>query len=127
MDSPYLSILHTNAVPTDNECKEIRNLLQGPSKQAADLTEEISRVQTLLDGLTRRRDELTTFIDAHLALLSPARRLPEDIIRAIFIACLPSTHNAVVSPAASPLLLCQICSAWRDLALSTPQLWASLH
>ncbi|KAJ7168681.1 hypothetical protein C8R46DRAFT_238722 [Mycena filopes] len=45
----------------------------------------------------------------------------------IFVACLPIDRNAVIDGAESPLLLCQICQAWRTLALSTPRLWASLH
>ncbi|KAJ6537855.1 hypothetical protein B0H19DRAFT_1181055 [Mycena capillaripes] len=84
-------------------------------------------MKRLLGNLTRKRDELTEYIDAHLALVSPMRRLPEDVIRAIFIACMPSKRNAVMSPEDTPLLLCQICSSWRQIALATPLLWASLH
>ncbi|KAJ7138389.1 hypothetical protein C8R44DRAFT_767318 [Mycena epipterygia] len=127
MQSPFQSILHTNAVPSDTECQRIRDLLVGPRQRAADLTKEIEEMQIVLDRLERRREELDRFIDAHLSLVSPARRLPEDVIRAIFTACMPSAHNAVMSPTQSPLLLCQICSDWRYIALSTPELWASLH
>ncbi|KAF7376743.1 hypothetical protein MSAN_00091600 [Mycena sanguinolenta] len=61
------------------------------------------------------------------ALISHPRRLPADIVQEIFIACLPTTRNAVMSTQEAPLLLCRICSAWRRIALSAPRLWASLH
>ncbi|KAF7362719.1 F-box domain-containing protein [Mycena venus] len=127
MDSPFRSLLHTNTVPSDADCDRIRTLLHRSRKQVEDLSRKIHDMGRQLDDLTRQRDDLTQYIDAHFALVSPARRLPQDIIRAIFVACMPSTRNAVMSPDDSPLLLCQICSAWRQLALTTPQLWASLH
>lgn len=126
MESPFESILHTNVVPSDNDCRRIQDFLTGPRQEAVDLSQEIIRIQTLLDELTRRRDRLDNFIDAHLALVSPARRVPQDIIRAIFMASMP-TDNAGMIAAESPLLLCHICGLWRLVALSTPQLWASLH
>ncbi|KAJ6564624.1 hypothetical protein B0H19DRAFT_1141566 [Mycena capillaripes] len=126
MESPFESILHTNGVPSDTQCTRIQELLVGARQEAASLTEEILRIQSHLDELTRKRDCLETFIDAHLALLSPARRLPQDVIRAVFIASMP-TDNAGMTPKEVPLVLCQICSAWRYVALSTPQLWASIR
>ncbi|KAJ7140707.1 hypothetical protein C8R44DRAFT_761767 [Mycena epipterygia] len=84
-------------------------------------------MQTLIENLVQKRDELNQFIDSHLALLSPARRLPPDVVRAIFTASLPSTRNSIMAGEDSPLLLCRICSAWRQLAISTPRLWSSLH
>ncbi|KAF7341228.1 F-box domain-containing protein [Mycena venus] len=127
IDSPFESLIHTNAVPSDTDCDRIRALLHRAQKQVEDLVQKIEETRLQLDDLTRERDNANQYIDAHLALISPTRRLPQDIIRAIFIACMPTTRNAVISPEDPPLLLCQICSAWRQLALSTPQLWASLH
>ncbi|KAJ7755575.1 hypothetical protein B0H16DRAFT_717519 [Mycena metata] len=127
MDTPFKDILHTNTVPSDEECQRIRELLAGPRKEAAQLTEEIERLHTLIRELTEKRDNLNEFIDPHLALLSPARRIPHDVVAEIFAASLPPDRNAVIHVAESPLLLCHICQAWRSLALSTPRLWASLH
>ncbi|KAJ7508751.1 hypothetical protein B0H11DRAFT_1962453 [Mycena galericulata] len=127
MDSPFRGILHTNAVPTDAECKHIRDLLEDPRKELTKLTEEIHRLQSLIDEVSKKRDELNDFVEAHLALVSPARRLPDDVVRGIFTASLPSLGNAAFTRHESPLLLCQICSAWRSVALSTPRLWASIH
>ncbi|KAJ7224764.1 hypothetical protein C8J57DRAFT_1390740 [Mycena rebaudengoi] len=119
MDSPYASILHTNTVPSDTQYKRILELLVRPCKEAADLSEEIQRLQRKLNGLN-------DFIEAHRALVSPARRLPDDVVQEIFQASLPPL-NSSMSGKESPLLLCHICRAWRHLALHTPTLWTSLH
>ncbi|KAF7362689.1 hypothetical protein MVEN_00618200 [Mycena venus] len=127
MYSPYEDILGTNVVPTDAECDNIRALLQAPRKELADVTQEITRLQSLIDEATRKRDELEQYIDAHLALVSPVRRLPEDIVRAIFMETLPASRNCTLSSDEMPLLLCRICKSWRALALTTPRIWASIH
>ncbi|KAJ7056147.1 hypothetical protein C8F01DRAFT_1156961 [Mycena amicta] len=55
------------------------------------------------------------------------RRMPDDILRSIFVASLPRNRGAAISSDESPLLLCQICRLWRDIALKTPPLWASIY
>ncbi|KAJ7918994.1 hypothetical protein B0H13DRAFT_2657103 [Mycena leptocephala] len=127
MVTPFQEILHTNAVPSDAECQRIRELLVGPRRVAAELSDEIERLQGLIHQLTEKRAHLNDFIDAHAALISPVRRLPEDVVAEIFAASLPSDRNAIMSGAESPLLLCHVCKAWRNLALLTPFLWTSLH
>ncbi|KAJ7472636.1 hypothetical protein FB451DRAFT_1089514, partial [Mycena latifolia] len=126
-DTPFKDLLHTNTVPSDTECQRIHELLVGPRKEVDKISDEIDHLQSLINELAGKRAHLTEFIDAHLALVSPARRLPEDVVAEIFTAALPSDRNAVMSGAESPLLLCHICRAWRRLALSTPRLWATLH
>ncbi|KAJ7500307.1 hypothetical protein B0H11DRAFT_1800691 [Mycena galericulata] len=125
--SPFDDILYTNAVPSDAECQRIHDLLVGPQKEAAVLAQEVVRVQSLLDELTTKRDQLNAFIDAHLALVSPVRRLPDDVVREIFVATLPSDRNAIMSEEEAPLLLSHISQGWRNIALSTPRLWSTLH
>ncbi|KAJ6573380.1 hypothetical protein DFH09DRAFT_1277033 [Mycena vulgaris] len=120
-------MLHTNAVPSDVVCESIRHFLQGPQKELAYLTEEILRLESLLEEASNKRDCLKQFIDAHLALVSPVRRLPDDIVGTIFVAALPSTRNPAISSDEAPLLLCQICRSWRIIALATPRLWARIH
>ncbi|RDB17287.1 hypothetical protein Hypma_001726 [Hypsizygus marmoreus] len=50
--------------------------------------------------------------------------LPPEIIGEIFIHCLPRWYTF---PKAGevPMLLCQVCSYWRQVAISTPILWSS--
>ncbi|KAJ7479345.1 hypothetical protein B0H11DRAFT_1864179 [Mycena galericulata] len=127
IDSPFQSILHTNTTPTAIECEKIRDLLVGPREESESLTKEIARMQIDLDQLARKRHELNEFIDAHLSLLSPMRRLPTDVMRLIFAETLPSGRNSSMAPEDAPLLLCQVCREWRYLAYSIPRMWSSLH
>ncbi|KAJ7736877.1 hypothetical protein B0H16DRAFT_110737 [Mycena metata] len=60
---------------------------------------------------------------AHIAVL----RLPYDITSEIFTQCLPAHRRVRPDPSRAPLLLAQICSGWRTVALTTPKLWASIY
>ncbi|KAF9454049.1 hypothetical protein P691DRAFT_657417 [Macrolepiota fuliginosa MF-IS2] len=70
------------------------------------------------------------------SLLSPGR-LPVEVFQEIFFRCLPepsndSTHpvswhrETLSSPENAPLLLCHVCRQWRDIALSSPNLWTTM-
>jgi hypothetical protein len=91
-----------------------------PQKRLAELNHKISDIE-------RERDILADEIQEHTQLLAPFRRYPDDILREIFLACLPYNHNAIMSPEEPPLLLGRVCSRWRSVAYSTPRLWATLH
>ncbi|KAJ7160087.1 hypothetical protein C8R46DRAFT_1285428 [Mycena filopes] len=113
--------------PSDEEVAEITTLLVEPTLRLRRLDDEIADLQKAIDKLAEERDNLNAFVDAHKALLSPARRLPLDIIQEIFVACIPTHRNCVMSASEAPVLLGRICSSWRALSLSTPRLWAKLH
>ncbi|KAJ7017211.1 hypothetical protein C8F04DRAFT_1406123 [Mycena alexandri] len=59
------------------------------------------------------------------AVTYPVLTLPNEITSRIFTACLPSHGRVRSSPHAAPLLLAQICRHWREVALSTCELWSS--
>ncbi|KAF8171530.1 hypothetical protein BJ912DRAFT_1148494 [Pholiota molesta] len=62
---------------------------------------------------------------------SPIGKVPYDILREIFIHCLPSPTIDIVKnwddvqpdPTSAPILLCRICSSWRTIALTVATLW----
>ncbi|KAJ7178371.1 hypothetical protein C8R43DRAFT_455689 [Mycena crocata] len=66
----------------------------------------------------------------------PAGRMPRDIWEEIFLHCLPASSNPdtpicnrqSTTPVhlSAPLILLQVCRAWRTVALSLPDLWTSL-
>ncbi|KAJ7134921.1 hypothetical protein C8R43DRAFT_956149 [Mycena crocata] len=126
MDSPYQDILYTNTIPSDEECQRIRDIIATPMQELSNVTTEMSRLKIRLDQLADKRDQLTEFIDSHLALVSMARKVPHDIVREIFNAALPENGN-LTSLIDSPLQFTHICRDWRHLALSMPELWTSIH
>ncbi|KAJ7646292.1 hypothetical protein DFH06DRAFT_576886 [Mycena polygramma] len=56
-------------------------------------------------------------------LSSPSRR---KITSRIFVACLPDSGRVQYGRDVAPLLLSQICRQWREIAISSPELWASV-
>ncbi|KAJ6594658.1 hypothetical protein B0H19DRAFT_67244 [Mycena capillaripes] len=127
MSSPFAARLGTNYCPKDEDIVDIKALLVEPSLRLKRLDEEIADLQKAIDKLAAEREELGTFVESHKALISPVRRLPLDIIQEIFVACIPTHRNCVMSASEAPVLLGRICSSWRAISLSTPRLWARLH
>ncbi|KAJ7211823.1 hypothetical protein B0H12DRAFT_1195034, partial [Mycena haematopus] len=128
MVSPFVLRLGTNYCPTDEEVLEIKALLVEPTLQLKGLDDEITNLQKAIDNLAEERHRIGAYVEAHKALVSPIRRLPLDIIQELFVACLPTHRNCVMSASEAPVLLgCIVCSSWRTISLSTPRLWASLH
>ena len=117
----------TKYIPSASEILDIKNLLTEPLARLCTLDAEIERLNSIICVLYDQRNALNEEIEAHRALISPFRRLPLDVMGEIFAHCLPTHHNAVMSIREAPLLLGRVCSAWRSITLSTPQLWASLH
>ncbi|KAJ7137865.1 hypothetical protein C8R44DRAFT_975836 [Mycena epipterygia] len=60
------------------------------------------------------------------ALSRRALALPLEILAAIFIHCLPQVEFVKPKVFTAPLLLCGVCRQWREVALTTPELWSSL-
>ncbi|KAJ7617451.1 hypothetical protein DFH06DRAFT_1237705 [Mycena polygramma] len=110
----------TNYAPLAGEIAEIKQLILQPRA-------EIERINRKIAQLKARRRGLSKYVAEHEALISPMRQLPSDVIREIFMACIPSEENPVLSIQTAPLLLGRICSQWRAIALSTPRLWSSIH
>ncbi|KAJ8095515.1 hypothetical protein PM082_023285 [Marasmius tenuissimus] len=122
IDTPFAHVLNTNYAPSVVEQSMLRHLVQSPEGELCKIDEEISRLQA-------RRHALEHFVDLHSALLSPCRRIPADVWRLIFIECLPQSPLGLCFRATriAPLLLTTVCCSWREIALSTPKLWNSLH
>ncbi|KAJ7588128.1 hypothetical protein C8J56DRAFT_741999, partial [Mycena floridula] len=68
------------------------------------------------------------FVDAHLALVAPIRRLSAEILQQIFHHCIVDDAEDFAMPAILssdlPLHLGHICSEWRRICLATPELWS---
>ncbi|KAK1226453.1 hypothetical protein PQX77_010537 [Marasmius sp. AFHP31] len=125
--SRFSNLLSTNYTALSEEIEEIKVLLAEPKRELVDLDEEIDSLKSKLKGLSTRRATVGKFVDSHLALVSPFRRLPDDALVEIFLRCIPTNRNPTRSMAESPLLLTRINRKCREVTLNTPSLWSALH
>jgi hypothetical protein len=58
---------------------------------------------------------------------APVLELPYELTSKIFVHCLPVHRRVRPQRQRAPLLLAQICSHWRAVALTTPELWSSIY
>ncbi|KAJ7659302.1 hypothetical protein DFH06DRAFT_1472678 [Mycena polygramma] len=74
-----------------------------------------------IDALVAERQQVQGELDS---IVYPVLDLPAEIAAHIFILSLPeeSTPSQFTSP-----LLTQICHSWREIAVTTPNLWQSIH
>ncbi|KAJ7113100.1 hypothetical protein C8R44DRAFT_984913 [Mycena epipterygia] len=84
--------------------------------------EDQLEMQTSALQLTEQPElqQLETYTDPGLAL-------PPEIVSEIFVQFLPRyPEHPPLLGIFSPLLLCRICRQWRQIALSTPNLWRAI-
>ncbi|KAF7349638.1 F-box domain-containing protein [Mycena sanguinolenta] len=60
-------------------------------------------------------------------IVYPILSLPTEIIAGIFVECLPENRRRRFSRKHAPLLLMWVCRRWRDIAVSTSELWNFLR
>ncbi|KAJ6505561.1 hypothetical protein C8R45DRAFT_973118 [Mycena sanguinolenta] len=125
--SPFADRLGTNYVPSVEEVKYLHGLLVDPIEQLVRVQAQIDEMDFIRDQLKAKRESLQSAIDAHKTLVSPMRRIPDDVLQEIFFACLPTEHHALIDISEAPLLLGRICRRWRALSHVTATLWTSIH
>ncbi|KAJ7932274.1 hypothetical protein B0H13DRAFT_1857108 [Mycena leptocephala] len=123
---------HPNVHPRDSNTDSSlpfpspRSTFSLPVQLRADLDnveQAILRYQTYLAALETKQLELEMELGQ---IVYPVLTPPSEIIVRIFVQCLPSHGRMRPSPVTAPLLLAQICRHWRDIALSSCQLWNSV-
>ncbi|KAJ3863670.1 hypothetical protein EV359DRAFT_82181 [Lentinula novae-zelandiae] len=92
------------------------------------LQSEIHRLQSHIAFLQNQQHHLADYKVCLHSLKSPIRRLPSEIMLCIFdFACdmnYITSHSLRTIPA---LALKNVCSYWRDLTQSCPQLWSRIY
>jgi hypothetical protein len=114
----------SNNVPSAADSDLIREALAHVELELRCLNAEIAQRGARDVELVRRRDVLDKNVRQMSDLLSPARRMPADIWTTIFLHCIADETPPRLTSTDAPLLLSQVCRAWRNLTLLTPRLWS---
>ncbi|KAJ7150098.1 hypothetical protein C8R43DRAFT_497364 [Mycena crocata] len=131
MDSLPEALLGTNTPPTDPQIEHIRQLLLERQTLAQDLAHQCYSIRASLDLAEARQNNNNSEIEALQAIISPARRIPRDILVEVFKFCVDNSifgddKYSINDPKEAPLVLSRVCALWRDVALHTPRLWNRL-
>ncbi|KAJ7756582.1 hypothetical protein B0H16DRAFT_1721648 [Mycena metata] len=129
MNAELAKLLLHNDPPTEQQAKEIQNLLDVGGKELSQLEDTISKVSLVLSELKAQQRRLAESLAPLECALAPIRRIPPEILGEVFRLCgvmqvddrFSQTHMA--DPAAAPLILGHVCSLWRTVSQNTPQLW----
>ncbi|KAK7449789.1 hypothetical protein VKT23_013265 [Stygiomarasmius scandens] len=119
------SLLTTNTVPDDDDICRVRQICTEHSQDLNRINAQIERLQESLHAITLKRDVLQSQLSSLQSVTSPLRTFPAEILQSVFMHCLELFP--IISARESPLLLTQICSRWRSIAIDTPALWTSIH
>ena len=125
--SKFSDKVNTNYIPDVAERQEISKYVSSVNRELSQLNAKITEMRTALMQVSKTRDRLQVAANQHQALISPLRRLPPELLQVIFVFCLPLHRNAVMHSSEAPVLLGRVCSEWRQISLSTPEVWSSLH
>lgn len=115
------------------EINEARIALQRDGEELLNIDSLVDSLQAEIEAIHMRmavqqekRRAVETRILENKARISPMRFLPTEILQQIFKSCLPNDRYVIPHILSAPLLLCQICRRWRDIAQATPELWSSI-
>ncbi|KAJ7471023.1 hypothetical protein FB451DRAFT_1368159 [Mycena latifolia] len=124
------NLLATNEAPTDSEQTFIRSVVSETGTRLKDLEKEMSQLRDRLAQLEEEHASLSAYHSQNVAVLSPLRRMPPEVLCEIFSWTLPSVLEALrrgrFDVEDSPWVLTHISSRWRAVALSTPSLWSQI-
>ncbi|KAJ7742777.1 hypothetical protein B0H16DRAFT_1890103 [Mycena metata] len=86
----------------------------------------LDTVPRLKEERQRRLTEEKISIQRSLnSIVYPILSLPVEVTTEVFLSCLPD-EPVQPSEKVAPMLLGRVCRHWRDIACSTPRLWAAL-
>ncbi|KDQ62756.1 hypothetical protein JAAARDRAFT_149868, partial [Jaapia argillacea MUCL 33604] len=123
VDSDLWEALRSNRPSISNV--NLRAELYKAWEEIDEVEVEIRKLRRQISAFEEKRDLTQSRCTKILSLLAPIRRLPPEILSKIFAHAL---HPGFVHPLRNclPVLLTHVCSYWRQIALSTSALWASL-
>lgn len=122
--SHLLSLLRSAHVPEAEEKASILTTIDDCNAQLDSLITELSRLRPIMKKVKRRCVELKLQIHYQTGLLSPIRRLPNELLSEILLYSSGGRVD-VCSPRSDVWKFERVCKRWRDVSLSS-EVWSSI-
>jgi len=116
--------LRTEFSPTAAQLSEIKEIIRSGEEDLGAYQTEINRLKSKIVLLTTKSDLLRKHVQKTRFLLSPIRRLPMEVLGHIFSYCCNNRFNLTSSMRKSRNSFLAVCSRWREVGLSAPQIWS---
>ncbi|KIJ51070.1 hypothetical protein M422DRAFT_159102 [Sphaerobolus stellatus SS14] len=118
-------------LPTASQLAEARQSLTNSEQALEDVSQKINDAEEELaaiievtrrkiDALNAEKTSLQEEIALTLAYVSPIRRLPSELLRAVFLIYFDHDPRCAWT-------LASVCSLWRRISLSMPKLWSKIR
>ncbi|KAJ7155871.1 hypothetical protein C8R46DRAFT_1116690, partial [Mycena filopes] len=129
--SPHYTLLNSNKPPLDEESRPVKSVISKIDEKLASLVDTMAPLRERLKQLEEEHASLSSYRAQNLAIISPLRRLPFEVLGEIFSWTLEPVSDARnrrigFSPMYSPWVLTHISQHWRAVAISSPALWSLL-
>ncbi|KAH6910892.1 hypothetical protein BKA70DRAFT_1037857, partial [Coprinopsis sp. MPI-PUGE-AT-0042] len=122
-DPTLLSFLTNNASLPEHLKQSITGYLDHLARTPVSLdAQERLEIQDVQEGSRKVKDDYTRFLHA----ISPISRLPPEIIALVLCASLSEWMPLGSGGRLRFIQLRSVCSSWRKIAFSTPELWQAL-
>ncbi|THU88144.1 hypothetical protein K435DRAFT_730140 [Dendrothele bispora CBS 962.96] len=124
-------ILRFGWIPSDSDVSQNEHAIAEWSSNLAKYDAEIETLEGMLEELRSKKDEIQRYLDERRSLLSPVRKLPNEILGGIFAASCSDNGLLITAVpkgkiSAPTLVLSHVCFLWREIIISTPSLWARM-
>ncbi|KJA24951.1 hypothetical protein HYPSUDRAFT_135492, partial [Hypholoma sublateritium FD-334 SS-4] len=130
LQSPLQHLLSKSKrhVPSASEEVQIREIIGDAQMRIAEIDNARGRITQLLRELDQERIVVQEYAYNHRVMVAPIWYVPPEIISCVFSFCLPrhSLQEITRSSIKSSLLVAAVDRNWRNIALSTPQLWTTM-
>ncbi|KAF9254632.1 hypothetical protein L218DRAFT_459716 [Marasmius fiardii PR-910] len=140
------SLSNSNNPPSPNELAILTGEYKAISRTLLSVDTEINLLQTKLQALKNKRQQLASSMGVYKFILNACRRLPNEILASIFELCVKkdaiegrllysrlwggaysdANESPTLNTKRSPWVLGQVCHRWRSLVLSLPDLWTGI-
>ena len=114
--------------PSPTEEILIRDAISQVESRINGIDVTTAKIQLLLSNLAEQRARVQAYRDKHKVLVAPVWHLPPEILSYIFVLCLSHRPPNEINRTSlkRSLLLARVNQYWRQVALSTPQLWTTI-